>query len=223
MTAREGAVADELVFVALGDSLTVGYHSATGAGEWSQSTPYTTVLDRKTKKLLGQWGSVQLRVTFLNRGVVGELTSDMLNRFDSDAVRPQPHTVIILGGSNDLGWGSDPSAIASNLAVMFDEALAQGIRPVACTVPSILGFDEGIGPRIYLNRLIREQSAERSMLCVDLFTATAEPATQRLRAAYSDDGLHLTPLGYHAMADAIFNGAVEGAILERLERMQTPP
>ena len=153
-------------------------------------TPYTTFLKQITGKMPELRGATNLEVEFPNHGVVGELTEDMLDRFDRDVLGPRPDAVIILGGSNDLGWGLEPQIIAENLAQMTDGALTHEIQPVACTVPSVLGFDEGIQPRLRLNRLIKKQSANRDVVCVDLFSATSDMAG-RLMEDYSNDGLHL--------------------------------
>jgi hypothetical protein len=98
---------------------------------------------------------------------------------------------------------------------MANGALAQGIQPVACTVPSVLGFDEGIEPRKQLNGLIKNHSTNCGVACVDLFSATSDPMG-RLRRDYSNDGLHLSAAGYEAMAEAIFSGAVSQIISKRL-------
>jgi len=169
--------------------------------------------------MLDQRGAVGLRVKFLNRGVVGELTQDMLKRFDPDVLKSQSDAVIILGGSNDLGWKQEPQSVAGNLARMYDEALEHQIQPISCTIPSVLGFDEGIRPRLQLNQLIRKYSAERSIVCVDLFFATGDSLTGRLKEEYSNDGLHLNPLGYETIAEAIFSGAVSGMVSKRLTEM----
>ena len=203
--------AKTIVFVAFGDSLTLGYQSPTEDDQWPEPAPYTDFLERKTEKMLGRRGAVGISVKFLNKGIVGELTNEMVGRFGGDVLGPQPDAVIILGGSNDLGWGHEPEHVASNLARMYDEALGHGIRPVACTVPSVLGFDEGIKPRLRLNGLIKRLSAEASSICVDLFAATAD-AAGRLREEYSNDGLHLNASGYGAMAESIFSDAVSRII-----------
>ena len=169
--------------------------------------------------MLDQRGAVGLRVEFLNRGVVGELTEDMVKRLDRDVLRSQSDAVIILGGSNDLGWGHEPQSVAGNLRRMYDEALLYRIQPVSCTVPSVLGFDEGIQPRLQLNQLIKKYSEERGIVCVDLFSATGDSSTGRLKEEYSNDGLHLSPLGYEAVAEAIFSGAVSGMVSKRLGEM----
>jgi len=198
------------LIVAFGDSLTVGYQSATHDDEFPRPVPYTTSLSREVGEMLRK-GTVALRVEILNRGIVGELTEDMVNRFGYDVLGPRPDAVIILGGSNDLGWGMEPSSVAENLAGMYDEALQNRICPIACTVPSVRGYDEGIQPRLRLNGLIKKRSETLGIKCVDLFTATGDSAG-RLRERYSNDGLHLSPLGYEAMAEAIFSQAVRGMV-----------
>jgi lysophospholipase L1-like esterase len=127
--------------------------------------------------------------------------------------------MIILGGSNDLGWRREPQSVARNLTKMYDEALLHRIKPVSCTVPSVLGFDDGIQPRSQLNQLIEKYRVERSIVCVDLYSATGDSLTGRLRAGYSGNGLHLNPLGYETMAEATFSGAVSGMVSKRLGEM----
>jgi len=198
------------LIIAFGDSLTVGYQSPTEEGELPQPAPYTTFLSKKIESLLLK-RAAGLRVELLNRGIVGELTDDMKVRFGRDVLGLRPAAVIILGGSNDLGWGIEPPLVANNLAGMYDEALKNGIRPVPCTVPSVRGYDEGIQPRLQLNGLIKRYSEAFGIASVDLFTATAD-SEGRLREEFSNDGLHLSPLGYEAMARAIFSEAVRGMI-----------
>jgi len=201
--------------MAFGDSLTVGHQSPIWEDELPEPTPYTRFLKKKVDELLKQKGAIGVRVEFLNRGINGELTDDMVDRFDRDVLGPRPDFVIILGGSNDLGWGVDPTAVAANLANMYGEALRHEVKPVACTVPSVLGYDEGIQPRLQLNQTIKRLSAEFGITCVDLFSATND-SSGRLRKEYSNDGLHLSTKGYEAMADAIFSGAVRGIVSEFL-------
>lgn len=207
------------MIVAFGDSLTVGYLSPTVGDDWPQPVPYTRFLRRKADALLRSAGNAALNVDleFLNRGVVGELTEDMLNRFNRDVIEIRPDTVIVLGGSNDLGWGLGPQSVASNLTAMYDDALRNEIQPVSCTVPSVLGWDDGIEPRLRLNELIKERSADRGIACVDVFLATSDPSG-RLKTNYSNDGLHLSEVGYEVMADAIFSEAISAVVSKRLGR-----
>jgi lysophospholipase L1-like esterase len=212
----------ELVFVAFGDSLTVGYQSPKQWEDTPRLTPYTEFLKKSVGRLPDLGGAHAPRVKFVNRGVVGELTEEMLDRFDRDVVGIGPDIVIILGGSNDFGWGVEPHSVAGNLAEMYIESVRHGIRPIPCTVPSVLGFDEGIPPRRVLNRLIKEHSAQQALVCVDLFTATCDSSTGRLREDCSDDGLHMSTRGYETIAETIFSEAVLGIVSGHM-RDAAPP
>ena len=202
-----------LIFVAFGDSLTVGFQSPTWNSFWPEITPYTDFLQTKTENLLrrlGQSGSVIVK--FHNKGINGDLTSNMLLRFKRDVIDLKPNYVIILGGSNDIGWGIPAKEIFSNLTKMYVDAKEYAIEPIACTVPSILGFDSYIPPRLELNKLIRKFCVNNELICVDLFTATSDSQTNRLLKEFSNDGLHLSTKGYEKIAETIFSEAIEEII-----------
>jgi lysophospholipase L1-like esterase len=183
-----------LRIVAFGDSLTVGYQSPTPENPSGRPAPYGRFLQER----MGDSAEI------LTRGVSGELTSGMALRLRQDAIALDPDYVVILGGSNDLGWGADPAAIMQNLVTMYERARSAGITPVAVTVPSIRGFDDLIPPRRTLNRLIMEYGRTKPQPFVDLFSATAEPGTGRLAENYSNDGLHLTTEGYRLLAERFY-------------------
>lgn len=185
--------AKRIIIVALGDSLTLGYQNPFLDPLYQEETPYTDILQEK----LGN------NVKIYNKGVCGELTRDMLSRFERDVLSYKPDYVIILGGSNDLGWGFTPSEICKNLFRMYKMAKNFKIEPVACTVPSILHFDELIPPRIRLNSLIKEFTKKNNLLFVDLFSALSDPKTKRLNEEFSSDGLHLNRAGYQIMGETI--------------------
>ena len=113
--------------------------------------------------------------------------------------------MIILGGTNDIGWGLDLAMIAHNLTSIYDAARNKGISAVACSVPSILGFDELIPPRLDLNRAITTEAEKRKMPFLDLFTATADQRNNRLSEDYSADGLHLNSKGYERIGKYVFD------------------
>src|SRR5208282_5616023 len=169
-----------------------------------QATSYPKYLETLAEEHLRNLQS-DVKVNVLNRGINGDLTSGMLERFSRDVVDEKADDVIILGGTNDLGWGLDPAMIAHNLTTMYDAALNKGIVSVACSVPSILGFDALIPPRLQLNIMIRTEAEKRSIPFVDFFTATADPQTKRLAEDNSADGLHLNTKGYQRMSKYIFD------------------
>jgi lysophospholipase L1-like esterase len=192
--------------VCFGDSLTAGFQSPTADNPQGAETPYGQFL----QELAGP--SVRVSVS----GLCGELTGDMAMRFRSAALVHEPAYVVILGGTNDLGWNATPAAILRNLLQMYELAAAAGVTPVPVTVPSIrvsddLSSEEGrrwfaehLDRRRQLNRLILRYAESKGLAAFDLFAATAEPETQQLAAQYSNDGLHLTTAGYRLMAERLY-------------------
>jgi lysophospholipase L1-like esterase len=183
-----------LRIMTFGDSLTVGYQSPTPRNPAGEATPYGRFLQER----LG--GSAEVLI----RGVNGELTGEMAMRLGTDVLPLRPDYVVVLGGTNDLGWGAQPREVMRNLVTIYERVRGSGAQPVAVTIPSILGFDDAIPPRQTLNRLILEYSRAKPQPAVDLFTATAERETLRLAEAYSNDGLHLTTEGYRLLADLLY-------------------
>jgi lysophospholipase L1-like esterase len=151
-------------------------------------------------------------------GICGELTGEMVLRFRQDVLLHAPASVVVLGGTNDLGLNARPPEIMRNLLKMYESALGSRVQPVPVTVPSIrverLERDAGaegrrsvqghVERRMALNGLIAEYCARRGLGYVDLFAATAEPDTRLLAAPYSDDGLHLTIQGYRLLATLLY-------------------
>ena len=186
--------------VALGDSLTVG---ETGLADEAVD-PYPKCLATLAEDYSHNLG-LSAKIEVLNRGINGDLTSGMLERFPRDVADYEPDYVIVLGGSNDVGWGLGLETIADNLAQIYDAARDNGIGAVACSVPSILGCDELIPPRLRLNEIIRKEAASRKLPLLDFFKATADQRSNGLREDYSGDGLHLNSEGYKALARCVFD------------------
>jgi acyl-CoA thioesterase I len=194
------------LIICFGDSLTAGYQSATPDQPFIQETPYGGFLQQR----LGARARVAVS------GICGELTGEMVLRFRDDVLRHAPAYVVILGGTNDLGWNAQPKEIMRNLLKMHEQARADGIRAVAVTVPSLRSEDgtdaggraflqEHIGRRQALNRMLSDYCRSKAIPCLDLFTATSEPETLQLAPAYSNDGLHLTTRGYERLAELLYH------------------
>ena len=200
--------------VCFGDSLTAGFQSPTADNPQGTETPYGRFL----QELTGPAGRVSVS------GICGELTGEMAMRFRSAVLIHQPTHVVILGGTNDLGWNAAPADIMRNLLKMYELAVAAGITPVPVTVPSIrVGddfrgdeerrwFAEHLDRRRQLNGLILCYAASKRLAAFDLFAATAEPETQQLAARYSNDGLHLTTAGYRLVAERLYQEVFASAL-----------
>ena len=187
------------LILCFGDSLTAGYQVPSPSNPAAEDAPYGQVLQER----LGRRGLVEVSA------VCGEVTGEMVLRFRAAVLDRRPQVVIILGGTNDLGWNADPAEIMRNLLKMYELARANSVVPVPVTVPSIrveLGGEnpeaaawlaQHIQRRQRLNALITEYAGSKGLRYLDLFTETADPDSLMLAQPYSNDGLHLTTSGYH--------------------------
>ena len=196
----------------MGDSLTVGFIPTRLADQ-----PYSRFLTEMIDDYVTRVNPARdFTARIINRGVNGDLTRDMLLRFQRDVIADQPQYVILLGGSNDVGWDFPVDEIFVNLQAMYDDARQHAIEPIGCTVPSVLGWDEGIPPRQALNHAVQRFCREQDVLCADLFGGTCDPATNRLAAAYASDGLHLNAVGYRRLAEILFHDALRAIVAREL-------
>ena len=196
-----------MTIICFGDSLTAGFQSPTPEYPAGRETPYGHFL----QEWLG--ASAEVRVS----GICGELTGEMTMRFRRDVLQHRPTHVVVLGGTNDLGWNARPEDIMRNLVKMYELARASGIIPVPVTVPSLrvavggagaeaeAWFEQHVERRRVLNGLIRNYAVSKQLACVDLFSATADPDMQQLAEPYSNDGLHLTTAGYRLLARLLYD------------------
>ena len=194
------------LLVCFGDSLTAGYQVQAETGMPLPDAPYGGFLQG--------WLGARGRVTI--QGICGETTSDMVTRFSRDVLDVVPSHTVILGGTNDLGWGVAPATIITNLERCYTLALTAGVQAVGVTVPSIRaeGHSAGALPawlhshlhsRLELNRLIAESCERHHMPCVDLFQATSDSLYSFLATRFSSDGLHLNAAGYLTFARLVWN------------------
>ncbi len=193
--------------ICFGDSLTAGFQSPSADNPSGRETPYGEFLQEQ----MGVDGQVYVS------GICGELTAEMAMRFRQDVLRRRPTSVVILGGTNDLGWNARPPDIMRNLVKMYELALADRITPIPVTVPSIrvagdqadpdgqAWIEDHITRRRQLNGLIQQYAESKQLAWIDLFSATAEPETGQLAGPYSNDGLHLTTAGYRRLAQLLYD------------------
>jgi len=215
--------ADRPLVLCFGDSLTAGFQSPSRDNPTGEATPYGVFL----QEMIGP--SMQVAIS----GICGELTGEMVMRFRQDVIRRRPTHVIILGGTNDLGWNAQLQDIMRNLVKMYEQARADRIVPVPVTVPSIRveGTDENQGSQSWLsehltrrrqlNLLIAQYAESHGLPLVDLFGATAEPRAQLLAEIYSNDGLHLSTAGYRKFAQFVYEQVFASAKALRNVRKST--
>jgi lysophospholipase L1-like esterase len=168
---------------------------------------------------------------YVNRGIGGQTTAQMLLRFRADVVERQPKAVVILAGTNDIAGNAGSvtlDQVQDNLASMAELARAHGIRVIlASLLPVSDDKQDANGQALTrtrqrptatlreLNRWLAAYAAKNGHGYLDYFTATADGAGLLL-PALNDDGLHPNARGYAVMAPL-----AEKAIAEAL-RASTP-
>lgn len=144
---------------------------------------------------------------YINRGISGQTTPQMLLRFRQDVIGLKPKVVVILGGTNDLAENTGPMTLEEtegDLMSMAQLARANGIRVVLCSVLPSVNFWwhhglENPAPRIAaLNKLIKAYAAEKGYVYVDYYSAMKD-AAGGLPRQLSADGVHPLPAGFAIM------------------------
>ena len=140
---------------------------------------------------------------FINRGISGQTTPQMLLRFRQDVIALQPKAVIILAGTNDIAGNTGPitiQGILDNIKSMCELAQSNGIDVILCSVlpAEEYPWQPGKDPKNKipaLNRMLQAYAEEQGVFYLDYFSALANKKNG-LDAVYSYDGVHLTKAGY---------------------------
>ncbi|MFW9800158.1 MAG: SGNH/GDSL hydrolase family protein, partial [Candidatus Thorarchaeota archaeon] len=113
--------------------------------------------------------------------------------------------VIILAGSNDLGWNYPADSVYASLRRLWDIAVSRNRALVTCTVPPIAAVYPPIqkGQR-NLNRMILSGGNGPSRVCVDAFAALADERGLLPSVYDSGDGLHLSLEGYRRLGEVVW-------------------
>lgn len=158
------------------------------------------------------------RKPYINRGISGQTTPQMLVRFRRDVINLQPAVVVILAGINDIAGNTGPTTIETifgNIVSMIELARANDITVVLCSVLPAADFSwsPGLDPAkkvVELNTLLETYAQEHKIVYVDYFRAMADDRLG-LPKRYSEDGVHPNSAGY-----AVMEPLVEAGIREAL-------
>ena len=153
---------------------------------------------------------------YVNRGISGQTTPQMLVRFRQDVIDLKPKVVVLLGGTNDIAENTGKMTLAeigNNIASMSDLARANGIRMVLCSVLPASDFHWHHGlepaPKIRaLNAWIKEYAAKDGFVYVDYYSSMVN-REGGLKAELSPDGVHPNNAGYEIMAPLVEAGIAE--------------
>jgi lysophospholipase L1-like esterase len=154
---------------------------------------------------------------FINKGIPGELTRNLLNRIETDVLKfkPKPDYAIIIGGSNDLGWGISVEAIFSNIKELHTRARNCKIISIGATIPPI--GQEQYNSKYHnkkelINTRLKTYFNERHIPFADLYKGMSNKKGRLARKYRYPDQLHFTVPGYRKMGEIIFNEALKNII-----------
>lgn len=151
---------------------------------------------------------------YIDRGISGQTTPQMLIRFRADVIDLRPKVVVILAGTNDLAGNTGPMTleeIEGNLASMAELAKANSIKAVFASVLPISDYEQRDGKPIIqstrrapekiraLNEWIKRYASQNKLIYLDYYSAMMDDKGF-LREDLSEDGLHPNAKGYAIMA-----------------------
>jgi len=159
---------------------------------------------------------------YVNRGIGGQTTPQMLIRFRPDVIDLQPKVVVILAGTNDIAGNTGPMTlgeIEANLKTMVELSRVHGIHVVLSSVLPVNDYTErskmffplrSPAQILELNRWIKDYAAQNGCIYLDYFSPMVDDKGL-LKRDLADDGLHPNDSGYAIMAP-LAQKAIEQAL-----------
>ena len=193
------------------------------AQDWANLAKYETQNNQLPPKQSGEkrivlmgdsitefWSQLQpeffTNTSYINRGISGQTTPQMLIRFRPDVLNLHPDVVVILAGVNDIAGNTGPTtndAIFGNIISMVELAKANAIKVILCSVLPANNFywrpnEKAAETIIQLNQLIQSYAKEHDIPYVDYHSAMAD-AKNGLPKEFSEDSVHPNLKGYQTM------------------------
>ena len=155
---------------------------------------------------------------YINRGISGQTTPQMLIRFRPDVIDLKPTAVVILAGINDIAENTGPSTvkmIAGNIISMAELAESNGIKVIISSILPASGFSwspiHDPPPKILaINTIIKNYAEKNGMTYLDYYSSMVDDQ-EGLKKEYGLDEVHPNKKGYEIMSIL-----VEKAITETL-------
>lgn len=149
---------------------------------------------------------------YVNRGIGGQTTPQMLLRFRQDVIDLHPKAVVILAGTNDIAGNTGPMTleqIHDNILSMVELAKANGIKPIVCSVLPAFDYPwrPGLQPNIKipkLNSMLKAMAESQGVMYLDYFSEMADDRNG-LPSALTTDEVHVTKEGYSVMERMVKN------------------
>lgn len=143
---------------------------------------------------------------YVNRGISGQTTSQMLLRFRQDVINLKPEIVVILAGINDIAENTGPISlenILGNIISMAELAKANDIKVVLSSVLPANKFPwrpdlQPADKVIQLNTMLQKYCKDNNLVYIDYYSKMAD-SQKGLDAKFTNDGVHPTLSGYKIM------------------------
>ena len=147
---------------------------------------------------------------YVDKGVSGERTDEMLKRYQSDVLSLDPFCVVIMGGTNDLAQGYSKDQIMASIKSMAEQAAAAKMKVVLCSVTPCNMTYSKLSPHekgthiVALNKMIKAYAAEKGFTYCDYYPALVADDGYSLKNEYClYDKLHPNPDAYAVMEEII--------------------
>jgi lysophospholipase L1-like esterase len=147
---------------------------------------------------------------YINRGISGQTTPQMLIRFRADVIELKPKAVVILAGGNDIAGNTGPSTlemIMNNLISMMELSKVHQIKVILCSVLPANFFywnpkEKPADRIIELNTILKEYALSNKIPFVDYYWAMVDEQ-RGLKTELSEDRVHPNTAGYQIMSPLI--------------------
>jgi lysophospholipase L1-like esterase len=146
---------------------------------------------------------------YVNRGISGQTTPQMLVRLFPDVLDLKPAALIILAGTNDIARNTGPVTLAmieENFQAITELAQAHGIKVILCSLTPVSDYtarkqtdQRPPADILKLNAWLREYAAKVHAVFADYYAALVDDKGM-LREGDSNDGLHPNAKGYELLA-----------------------
>jgi len=157
----------------------------------------------------------KLNELYINKGISGQTTNQMLKRFQTDVINQTPYSVIILAGINDIAQNTGPitiKKISENIIKMSELAIEENINVIICSVLPANKFmwNLSIIPTykvIYLNSLLKNYCKENNIVFIDFYSEMVDWGGGLRTPQYTSkyDLVHPNKRGYKKMENILMN------------------
>ena len=188
---------------------------------WEKNAQLTPILDGEERvvfmgdSITEEWGRVYADFfqspSYINRGIGGQTTPQMLIRFREDVIKLNPNTVVILAGTNDIAGNTGPSSIdmiLNNIFSMAELAIKNNIKVIICSILPVYKYPwaediKNVPDTIEkINIQLKSFTKMHNIIYLNYYSSMVDK-DRGLNHKYTTDGVHLNKVGYEVMSDLV--------------------